>query len=376
MTWPVVADFVTVGFAISTVALLRPLLRYGGAAGMAATFVAAAIWAAGHAVAAVVTIPWVAYASLVTSITASAVAGSFSVYAAYGYAYPSRPVPRWALITLMVSPLTVAILASTNPLHHLYWTSVRLYATTGLPTDTVAGPIQIVALAIFGAATAGWGLTLIVGAGSRGGRVLRLQSWVLMLVSVTPGFGIIAKRLVDPTIFGAYSPSTLVIISSIGVAYATTRLRLFELTPTVLEDFVRHMPLGLLTFDIEQRVTDMNETARQLLSLSEPNPRATIAELFASWNGATARDLELIEGGDPILISRDGRYLSVRLWSHTDRAGNALGRALLIDDVTEEHLGMATLAEVSDSLSRWGDELTTFRTILADARAEAQRRPQ
>ena len=375
MNWPVIADLVTAAFALATVVLLRPLLRYGGAAGMAATFTAGAFWAVGHAIAAVSTVPWVAYGGLVLAIAGSAAAGAFTVVSAYGYAYPSRPVPRWALVLLSVGPMFVTIMAATNPLHHLYWSGVRLYATTGLPTETVAGPFQIVALALFGAATTGWGLTLIIGAGSRGGRVLRVQSWVLMLVAVTPGLGIMGKRLIDPMLFGAYSPSVLVIASAIGVAFATRRLRLFELTPTVLEDFVRHMPLGLLTFDIEQRVIDMNETARRLLTPDTPHTNATISELFASWTGASERDLELIEGGDPILVSKDGRYLSVRLWSHSDRAGNALGRALLIDDVTEEHLGMATLAEVSNSLAHWSEELGTFRTILADARAEARRQP-
>lgn len=389
MNWPLAADIATIATCLIAAILIVPVRRHGIALGMGATFVASAVWALGHAIAATATSAGLGMFGLVLGVAGSAFGGATVIVVAYRYSHPTITVPRWAVVALITMPTAVTLLAATQPLHHAYWQTVNLFASTGTTTVTTSGPLQTLAISFYGSITLGWALTLFLGAGARGSRELRLQSWAVMLVSLAPGITLGIQRLAAPSLFGPYSPSTVVIFSALGIAFIAVRLRLFELTPAVVEEFLQHMPLGLIILDVESRIIDMNTTAVGLTApVNTPTTAARpgkttlwrgsgeltrLSELLGDWDGAGEDRLNLLLHGNPILIARDGRYLSVRLWSHSGSAGNTIGRAVLIEDVSEEYTGLARLTELSGSLERWSEEVEAFQTILADARVEAQR---
>jgi len=142
-------------------------------------------------------------------------------------------------------------------------------------------------------------------------------------------------------------------VSGLIIAGGIFRYRLFDIVPVARENIIENMDDGVIVLDAQDRIADMNRTAKSIFG--DPSGRAigqaseaffknhpTLAEI---GGGATPpRELVMPAGDRPKTF--EVSYVPLR-----DRQGNHSGLTVIFRDVTERRLIQARLLEQQRALA-------------------------
>jgi diguanylate cyclase (GGDEF)-like protein/PAS domain S-box-containing protein len=173
-----------------------------------------------------------------------------------------------------------------------------------------------------------------------------------------------------------FTPATFT-VAGIIVIWGLLRFRLFSLVPVARHVLVEGMRDGLLVVDEDDRVVDLNESARRLIGISAARIYGrSLADTWGAWPqlapaynaGASRAAISLTHAG----TRHDFEVEMSRL---TDR-DQVIGRLLVLHDVTErsrmeESLRVQALTDALTGLPN----RTLFMTKLDDAVRQARRNP-
>jgi PAS domain S-box-containing protein len=241
----------------------------------------------------------------------------------------------WPTLGLLAAEPTVAVLlAWTTRGHGLMWEYTGRLQTspvTWAPVENgLAYQLHLAYTYVLIAALLG----LLVRFYLRSRGAYRWQTLLLLVGALVPTVTNAGWLLVQHSYPDSIDPTPLTFVIT-GVLF-TAGLRSFdllELSPVGRHTVVEELHDAVLTVDESGRVVDANPAARELL-----DDDATLV-------GETAEDVvpayeDLLEGAgeaDDVAVTVDGerRYLDVRQSPLTDAGGTAVGRVVLLRDVTE-----------------------------------------
>ncbi len=148
---------------------------------------------------------------------------------------------------------------------------------------------------------------------------------------------------------------------TVGIFY----FHLTDLAPVAREAVVEGMTDGVVVFDPQGRIVDLNPAAQQLLSL--PAARAVgrhASEVFQAWPDLLARYLTATDARDEITAGEGEarRHYELRLSTLGDRRGRTNARVLTVRDISERK-------RAEEALSRQTALLTTLYQLSQDIAA-------
>jgi len=238
---------------------------------------------------------------------------------------------------LAIMPVLTVALVWTNGWHHLVWTTIT-------PSSTAPGAALVYrhgpwfwAAAAYNYALLLAGTVVLIASLGRVHARYHGQTAALLIGLALPWLGN-ALYLSGVMRFGNVDPTPLAFALT-GLVYAggLFRRRLFDLVPVARHALIESMADGVLVLDAQDRVIDVNPSARALLGLAtapigEPAPR-----VLARWPALaalTAADGET-EADAHVDTARGMRDIHARLSLLLDDRGRRRGRLLVLGDVTD-----------------------------------------
>lgn len=264
-----------------------------------------------------------------------------------------RWVTRRNILLLLALPVLTAVLAWTNNLHGLMWQNIHL--DLGGLSPVVAktyGPWFWVIAAYSYFLNIISGLLLVLSL-RRKSSLYREQSLALFIgLALLLIMNALYIFKIGP--ISRYDLSMVAAgVSGIIIAWSIFRYRLFDIVPVARENIIENMDDGIIVLDAQNRVADMNRTAKTIFGSSSVRAIGQKTATFFKNQPAIA---EISCGGETLprelIIQDDDRpktfevsYVSLR-----DRRGNHNGLTIIFRDVTERRLAQARLLEQQRAL--------------------------
>lgn len=145
--------------------------------------------------------------------------------------------------------------------------------------------------------------------------------------------------LLDIRILGQRDPAPYSIaISNLIIAYGIFRHQLFNVVSIARDFVIESMPDAFVVLDADNRIIDLNPTAKRGMSPAIGNPIGQpIAAVFPGWRAAIDRHSEMGSVDEEVSGEHNSRQIVVQVKSSPihDRAGKLLGRVIFTQEVTK-----------------------------------------
>jgi PAS domain S-box-containing protein len=286
------------------------------------------------------------------------------------YAGYERWVSQLAVVLLLIEPIFMVFMTSTNDLHHLYWADLHA-VTIGsyaflVRTFNVSSPLWIFGF-LYLNALVGLGLILVTRAIIKAPPRLRPQ-YVFFLVSMLIPVSVNAMHTMNLS----PAPHLNLVLLSLCVACLPIGWNLFhhqmvDFLPTAYDQLIHNMSDGVLIVDLQHRIIYANPAVEKVLQL----PTAKLI-------GKTTR--EILTPVVPKLVDRywdanqiqeevvvdivNGRsYYDLRISPLYARSGSPNGRLIVLRDITANKRSEEALANERNLLRTLIDNLPVHAYI-------------
>ncbi len=264
----------------------------------------------------------------------------------YRVCVPERALTRPRILLLSLLSALIIGMVWTNEWHWLYYTQLTLADTpVGVMGVFHHGPLFWVFIA-YSYLLLLSGTILLSLAVLRASGMRHRQLGVLAFGTVIPWLGNAAYVFGLVPIPGLDLTPITFALAGMVYGWAIFRLDLLQLTPTARAMLVERMNDGVLVLDGADRVVDANPAARRLLAHQPRMIGVAAQDLLAPWTRLDGRPLDIGQGADQIAMTAAGaRAVELRMSPLTDRAGGAVGRLVILRDVTEPRQADQSLRE-------------------------------
>ncbi len=169
----------------------------------------------------------------------------------------------------MLLPLITLLMVWTNKYHHLHYKSVGLDNSGPFPLLSLeTGPWYIVHTIYFYTLLV-WGVILLVNKYRKSDQVFRKQNLTILIAVFIPWvanvlylFGYRPMGHIDSTPFAF-------VITMLFLSIGLVRFRLLDIIPIAREKVIEAMNEGLIVTDNQDRIVDLNQEIRRILSIDE-----------------------------------------------------------------------------------------------------------
>jgi signal transduction histidine kinase len=272
------------------------------------------------------------------------------------YTWPGRCLTRRNVALVSVPSLLVLLAVVTDHLHHLFWRGFRFDgAVVPLP-----GPGSWATVA----AVYGLGLANFIILGVLFSRS-RQHRWPVGIILA----GQIGARVLytaeAANLVQAAVPLDVITLGSLFVVYAVALFGfgMFDPMPLARRTVMAQMRDGVLVLDPEGRVASLNSAAQEILRVLAEHALGRPAEDLLPSSAPLLADLQPGQRGRAeVTVQRneEARHYLLEASALTDWRGLAMGRLLLLHDVTEERRTQ------TEALQRqWAEATLQERELLA-----------
>ncbi|RBY90669.1 diguanylate cyclase [Blastococcus sp. TF02A-26] len=367
--WPVFACAALVAVLTATLAWRRRA-RTPAATALAAAMAGTAVWSTADAVV------YGIDAEVVRTVYPSVLmAGAGLVVASVWVLTRVVSDPSWRLTRrtaalLAVVPVLVVTTATVPATHEL----VLDGADSGPVVDVAFGPVFL-ANAAYSYVVLGVAYARLVRRWRATAGIFRRQVRVLLLTSLLATVGNVVTIAAQGEDGRIDVTPLFFLLTGLVDCWAIFRLGLLQVVPVARDRVVDTLPDAVLVVDPEGRVLDLNPAAVRLLERTRPG----------GSDGILGRVLHEIAGPEAVALGRvtdedghrvaevaPGVWLDVRASAISDPRGRALGRIVVVRDVSEEQGRRLAVEELNRQLAEQVEEIERLRAALAE---EAVRDP-
>lgn len=249
---------------------------------------------------------------------------------------------------LALFPVLTIVALVTDPLHHLFYTSINTVQTNGSSQLALVYGPAFWLHTIYSYTLLFIGTLVLLSFSFRTPGLYRSQAWVLVISALIPWIlnvlylvHIFPLPGVDPTPLGFT-------ISGLALILGVYRYHLLDLTPLARDRIVEVMEDGVVVLDENNRVIDCNPSAGRLLN-SKPSELIgqPAAEVFAPWHDLVERYSQSDEVNEPIILEADNqtKYYDLRISSLYGYQFQSVGRLVLLRDTTEARMAQEALQD-------------------------------
>jgi PAS domain S-box-containing protein len=278
---------------------------------------------------------WVKYSAIWQLPTGATIACFILQYASLG-----RWLTHRTYTLLFLFPLLSVLMMVTNDSHHLIWTGFRMNG------NVIASPGKlfwvynsyVYLLGILNLAVLIW--LAIRSPGHR----LPVAIIVFGQIMARVGYTLDKLDAIGP------GESVLLVFGVVTTAYALAFLRFHAIDPIAAarKAVLQQMNEGLFVIDVGGRILDVNPMAAAILGIPANSLREKpITEIMPIDEGFITQQENLETGPTEIVLGKDNsaRQYNLSLTSLRGRHGEAIGRLLLLHDVTEQKRAQKKILE-------------------------------
>jgi PAS domain S-box-containing protein len=361
---PSIAAFVAAAVALVVVVMSLRRRAFSGAAEFSLMMCSVFIWALTSALASAAVRPGTkTFFAVMGYIGSANVAPLFLLFALRYRKHSWRP-SWWHLAALWLIPAITLGLAATNSFHGLVWSSI----TPGPPGSNELvyrhGPWFYVAVGYY--AMLGVAAAIIIGrAAWRAQRMFISQTLVLLAGLLIPWVFSAIYILPNGPFPGLDLPPLGFAITGILVMAGMRRFHLLDIVPVARHFLVESMADAVMVLDAQDRIVDVNPTARALIGQSKEVIGRRVDEVPDPLGGALSRLLAgVVDHVEVSLEGRPVRYVDIHLSPLLDRDGSTSGRVLVIHDLSERRrMELEREKLITDLQAALGD-IRTLRGLL------------
>lgn len=287
------------------------------------------------------------------------------------YTGNTKWLTRRNFILLSLLPALMLIVAWTNPLHHLFWTSRTLQTWGGvILLAAPSGPaFWVLAFYIYGLLL--FGNVLLIRAFLHTQGIFRKQIATIMISAFFPW---IANALyifdISPFPHLDLTPLAFLVTGAV-VSWSLFRFRLLDVAPIARDTVFDYMTDAALVIDMASHIVDINQAALKFIGLSSASealgklPSQVLAaypDLIANYRGVN-------EAHSEIEISRGGqsRTFQLQITPLFNRRKQQIGRLYLLHEITELKRASEQIKMQNDVLTRTNQELMVAREQAVEA---------
>jgi PAS domain S-box-containing protein len=261
--------------------------------------------------------------------------------------------PRIIVPFLVFETLVSLIVPWTNPLHHLFYSTIRLQTIGSLSVLDLTYNIGFWVAVAYSYALLLLGTMLIVSfiwTRWRSASLYRGQASTVLIAVLIPLAGsIVTISGLSPSNVDL-TPLTLAIAGLIW-AWSLFRFRMLDLAPVARHAVVESMSDAVIVLDQHNRITDLNPAAQRLFG----RPLAELlgqpaTQVAAAWPEQTERFRGATEAHEEIVLAVGGVACSfdLRISPLSDRRGTLTGRLIVLRDITERKQAMQALEQARE----------------------------
>jgi len=250
---------------------------------------------------------------------------------------------RWRRWVVWVAPALSVAAVATNSLRHTVWSGFSAGPAGSNLIVYLHGPVfYIIVVQIYTYVTIA--SVLLFRAASRPGLVRRRQFTLVLVGMLFPFAAGIAYMLDFTPMEGLDFVPISVFFTSALLISGTRRFRVFDLTPIARGTLIEQAPDAVVVLDRQQRIVDLNTTARQLISVQSAHigdyagivlPKWVQIEAMLNTNAESRHEMTL--RADPPL------HMDVRTSPLSPRNAGQTGWLILFRDITEKRVAEISL---------------------------------
>jgi PAS domain S-box-containing protein len=267
--------------------------------------------------------------------------GSMSVPPAWfifaiNYSGEKRIITGWKIIPFTIIPLVTVILVWTNGSHELMWYNVHWIQS---------GPFTVIAKTygtFFWIALAHNYLLVLAGAGILVRRLfigtpLYTGQAVSLIVAVSLPliWNIIYVFNLVPLPRKDLTP-VMFAVSGIAIVFGLMRFRLFTVVPFARKFLIQQLRDGIMVFDADNRLIDINPAAAEILALNKyavGRTAGNLSESFPTLEYVLSNESDVTEV--PLSVSGRDRIYEVESIKMDSHNGSEVGTLVILRDITE-----------------------------------------
>ncbi len=251
------------------------------------------------------------------------------------------------LLLLLITPAVTLLLVATNPYHHLMFTRFEFIETSGYRLLYPRfGPLfwlhvfysySLLLIGFFFLARH------LIGSQTH----YRRQVAYLMIGGLTPWItNILFLFKVGSLMYFDLTPVAFC-ISGMAFMWGISRYKMLDVVPIARDVIVKNMGDGVIVFDQEENIIDLNQRAAALIGAGKQNIIGTHAEIIIPW----WRDWKRQAAGDPhtpsiLELEMEGEERLIQLnCSPIIDGDKPLGHMLVLQDVTAAKLAEEAVRE-------------------------------
>lgn len=267
---------------------------------------------------------------------------------------------------LWAVPLIIVALAFTNEFHHLIWTDLSLRLDSGTHRPVFEHGPWFWLFVAYNYLILMIASGLIIRSALKLRHIFRSQALAMVIALPFPWLANILYVFKLPAPGLDFTPVGLGITGTILV-WAMHRLQLFDLAPVAREQVVEWLDDGLVVFNRQRQLVDLNPAAERLLGRLREAGSPTENR---RWIGQTAADLkahfsQLIElferqtdGRFDVQLQVDGRELDydVRISTLKGKRGGVQGWMMVLRDITDLKTAREAAYQARDQAVAAADE--------------------
>lgn len=265
------------------------------------------------------------------------------------YTKQEKYLTRRNLALLSLLPVITLLMIWTNDFHHLF--KVRI-GTARAGLMTIIEPTYGVWFWIHTAYSyflIFFGTVLLIKKLVNLPEIYRNQSIMMILATLAPfignvlyTFGINPFGPVDPTVFSFT-------FTGIFCFLGMFRYKLFELVPAAREAVIESMSEIVIVLDKQDRIIDLNSSARSLIGKNETDfIGKSIFEFSESWSSVYHKYVNVMKAAEKITIinkENNKRHFGLRITPLYDSKNKLSGRFIVLHDITAFEEAIENLKE-------------------------------
>lgn len=264
-----------------------------------------------------------------------------------------RWINRRNILLLLVLPVLTVVVAWMNELHGWMWQSIRPDLSGAYPSFAKTFGTWFWVIAAYSYALNIISELLLAVSLRRKSALYREQAFALF-VGLALLFAANALYIFRISPFDQFDPTlTAAGVSGIIIAWGIFRYRLFDIVPVARENIMENMADGLIVLDAQNRIADMNQTAKSIFG--NPSMKA-IGQKAKSLLEKRPAGAGFYETNLPkeLTIDREGetKTYEISYLPLTDRQKKQNGLSVIFHDVTEKRKLIEQQKELALSLER------------------------
>ena len=246
------------------------------------------------------------------------------------FASLQRWLKRPALLVLMIEPLAAFILLSTDSWHNLFFGGKRVPSGISILN---AGPVSWANifysdLLIFIA------IMVLGGTIYRSLGIYRKQAITILMAIIIPWVVHISFMVNGGFLPDADATPFLFSFTGLIIAIALVRYGLLDIVPIARSVLIENMIDGVIVLDTQNRVVDINPTARNVIEVSGKTYMGEpVDEVLSDWPSTFTKkpDSDQMQ----VEVNLDDRHYEVRISPLLDHHNAFIGRLIVLRDITD-----------------------------------------